>query len=122
MPADVRYAREFADFAIAKGERSGYDFRSCFDGLPLGFTWDFKRDGRRFTVYWKNSEIWYHLHGDVNILPQLLAGSESEFAGRWHDAGVVEDFEAAYNLAVAWLFTRAEVDDLPLRDVRNYGI
>jgi hypothetical protein len=40
----------------------------------------------------------------------------------WSEAGTFENLEQAFELVKAWLVDWKEVDDLPSRSARRYGI
>ncbi len=64
----------------------------------------------------------YNMQGIIAALPNRLQGSASAFQGTWSEAGTFEDLGQAFELVRAWLLDRKEVDDLPTRSVRRYGI
>jgi hypothetical protein len=64
----------------------------------------------------------YSMQGAVSVLPQALKDSAGAFRGMWVEAGTFKDLEQALAFLKAWLIDRKEVDDLPLRCVRSFGI
>jgi hypothetical protein len=64
----------------------------------------------------------YNMQGAISVLPDRLRESASAFRGAWTEAGTFEDLGQAVELVKAWLLERKEVDDLPNRRVRRYGI
>jgi hypothetical protein len=64
----------------------------------------------------------YNMQGAISVLPSSLRGSADAFRGGWSEAGTFEDLEQAFELVTAWLLDGKEVDDLPGRSVRRYGI
>jgi len=64
----------------------------------------------------------YNMQGAISVLPSSLKGSTRAFRGAWSEAGTFENMEQAFELVRAWLLDWKEVDDLPSRSVRRYGI
>ena len=64
----------------------------------------------------------YNMQGSISMLPRKLKESVSAFRGAWSEAGTFENMDQAYELVKAWLLDWKEVDDLPSRSVRRYGI
>jgi hypothetical protein len=64
----------------------------------------------------------YNMQGAVSVLPSRLKGSASAFRGAWSEAGTFENLEQAFALVKGWLLDGKEVDDLPSRSVRRYGL
>jgi hypothetical protein len=64
----------------------------------------------------------YNMQGAISVLPSILKGSASAFKGMWSEAGTFENLEQAFELVKAWLVDWKEVDDLPSRSARRYGI
>lgn len=64
----------------------------------------------------------YNMQGAISVLPSRLKESASAFRGAWSEAGTFEDMGQAFELVKAWLLDGKEVDDLPSRSVRRYGI
>jgi hypothetical protein len=62
------------------------------------------------------------MQGSISVLPRNLKESASAFRGAWSEAGTFENMEEAFELVKAWLLDWKEVDDLPGRSVRRYGI
>jgi hypothetical protein len=64
----------------------------------------------------------YAIQGPIALLPNVLKDSASAFHGSWHETGTFENIEQAFALLKAWLIDKKEVDCLPTRRVRSYGI
>jgi hypothetical protein len=64
----------------------------------------------------------YNLQGAITVLPNRLKESARAFQGAWSEAGTFENMEQAFELVKAWLLDWKEIDDLPSRSVRRYGI
>jgi hypothetical protein len=64
----------------------------------------------------------YNMQGAISVLPSALKESGSAFQGAWSEAGTFANMEQALELVKAWLLDWKEVDDLPSRSVRRYGI
>lgn len=91
--------------------------------------------GQRFIFFWRKDELpgtgpaneplgtlHYNMQGAISELPSKLKNSASAFRGAWTEAGTFENLEQAFALLEAWLLDQKEVDDLPSRCVRRYGI
>jgi hypothetical protein len=122
-------ARELVSFA----QQQGVDLRPyCTEG-------DFQKDpsqkDRRWIFLWRKDELpysgpanikegtlQYNMQGAIAVLPDKLKGSAHIFQGMWTEAGALENIEQAFELVTAWLIDGTEVDDLPQRQVRRYGI
>ena len=91
--------------------------------------------GQRFIFFWRKDELpgtgpaneplgtlHYNMQGAISELPSKLKESASAFRGAWTEAGTFESLEQAFALLKAWLLDQREVDDLPSRCVRRYGI
>lgn len=90
---------------------------------------------RRWIWFWRKDELpysgpaneplgtlHYNMQGAISELPSKLKDSASAFRGAWTEAGTFENLEQAFALLKAWLLDQKEVDDLPHRCVRRYGI
>jgi hypothetical protein len=64
----------------------------------------------------------YNMQGAFSVLPKCLERSASAFRGAWSEAGTFENLEQAFEFLKAWLVDGREVDDLPQRCARRYGI
>ena len=64
----------------------------------------------------------YNMQGTIAVLPSKLKDSASAFQGMWTEAGTFENLGQTVALVKAWLLDGKEVDDLPPRSVRRYGI
>jgi hypothetical protein len=62
------------------------------------------------------------MQGPIAVLPNKLKASAGAFLGVWTEAGTIENMRQAFELVRAWLLEWKEVDDLPSRSVRRYGI
>ena len=106
-------------------------------GIDLGqFRKDytFLKDRRWIDVWRKDSlpgtgpadeplgTLHYNMQGAISVLPSSLKGSAGAFRGAWSEAGTFENMGQAFELVKAWLLDWKEVDDLPTRSVRRYGI
>jgi hypothetical protein len=91
--------------------------------------------GQRHIFFWRKDELpcsgpaneplgtlHYNMQGAIAVLPNCLKDSASAFQGAWSEAGTFENMEQAFALVKAWLLDQREVDDLPGRSVRRYGI
>jgi hypothetical protein len=102
------------------------------DSFRTDFT--FHKDRRWIDVWRKDSSIGsgpateppgtlhYSMQGTIAELPRKLKESATAFHGAWHEAGTFENTEQAVELVKAWLIDWKEVDDLPSRATRSYGI
>lgn len=101
---------------------------------PFRTDFTFQNDRRWIDVWRKNSfpgsgpanveegTLLYNMQGPTSLLPSQLRESASIFRGTWHERGAFENVEQAFELLRAWLLDRKEIDDLPRRSVRAYGI
>jgi hypothetical protein len=117
-------AQELVSFARQQGT----------DLEPLRKDFTFQQDRRWIDVWRKDAlpgtgpaneplgTLHYSMQGTVSVLPSLLNGSAAAFQGAWNEAGTFENMEQAFALVKAWLLDWKEVDDLPSRCVRRYGI
>ena len=117
-------ALELVSFARQKGT----------DLEPLRNDFAFQKDRRWIDVWRKDSlpgtgpaneplgTLHYNMQGSICVLPSCLKESASAFQGRWTEAGTFENMEQAFELLKAWLIDSKEVDSLPKRCVRRYGI
>ena len=64
----------------------------------------------------------YNMQGAISVLPSALRGVVGAFHGAWSEAGTFENLEQAFELVKAWLLDCREIDDLPSRSVRRYGV
>jgi hypothetical protein len=70
----------------------------------------------------KEGTLLYCLQGPISIVPSKMKHSASLFRGSWFERGFFEKIEQAFELLKAWLIDRKEIDDLPSRSIRAYGI
>lgn len=117
-------AQELVSFA----RRQGVDL----DALRTDFTF---QQGRRWIDVWRKDSLpgtgsadepigtlHYSMQGSITVLPRSLKASADSFQGSWTEAGTFESVEQAFELVRAWLIDGKEVDDLPERCTRRYGI
>jgi hypothetical protein len=91
--------------------------------------------GRRWIELWRKDALpcsgpadeeegtlHYVMHGPIDLLPRKLKDSADAFQGAWTEAGTFENLEQALLLVKGWVLERKEVDELPDRCVRSYGI
>ncbi|SRR5579883_443458 len=91
--------------------------------------------GRRWIELWRKDELpcsgradesegtlHYNMQGPIDVLPRKLKDSADAFHGAWTEAGTFESLEQAVDFVKAWVVERKEVDELPDRFVRRYGI
>ena len=120
--------RATAQELVAYAQRQGIDLGQ----VRKDFT--FQR-GRRWIDVWRKDSLpgtgpaherlgtlHYNMQGAISALPGSLKESASAFQGAWSEAGTFENMEQAFELVKAWLLDWKEVDDLPSRSVRRYGI
>ena len=101
---------------------------------PLRNDFTFQKDRRWIDVWRKDSlpgtgpanellgTLHYNMQGTISVLPSSLKGSACAFQGAWSEAGTFKNMEQAFELVKAWLLDWKEVDDLPGRSVRRYGM
>lgn len=120
--------RATAEELLSLARQQGIELRPfCTDG-------HFHKD-RRWIYLWRKNEVpssgpayiaegtlLYNMQGPISVLPNKLKESASAFLGMWHENGAFENTEQAVELLKAWLIDRKEIDDLPSRSVRAYGI
>jgi hypothetical protein len=70
----------------------------------------------------KQGTLHYSMQGAIAVLPDKLKGSAGSFRGMWTEAGTLENIEQAFELVKAWLIDGTEVDYLPQRQFRRFGI
>jgi hypothetical protein len=105
-------ARELLSLA----RQRGFDLGTiCYDRA-------FLKEGRFLSLWRKEGNVHYSLQGKIGDLPKRLEASRSAFQGMWVERGTFETLEQAFEFLKAWLLDRKEVDDLPDRSVRSYGI
>jgi hypothetical protein len=117
-------ARELVSYA----QQQGFDLESLRNDTVFE-----KR--QRWVFLWRKDEtpssgradevegtLHYNMQGAVAVLPDRLKGAASAFRGMWTEAGTLENIEQAFELVKAWLIDGKEVDSLPQRQFRRYGI
>ncbi len=113
---------------ISIAKQQGIDLESLRNG-------DMFRRDHRFVWFWRKDELPssgpanqklgtlnYNMQGAIALLPNVLKDSASAFRGAWTEAGSFDNLEQAFALLKAWLIDKKEVDHLPPRHVRRYGI
>jgi hypothetical protein len=70
----------------------------------------------------KEGTLHYNMQGVIAALPNSLKDSAGAFQGMWTEAGTLEYISQALDLVKAWLVDEREVDSLPKRRVRRFGI
>jgi len=93
------------------------------------------QNNKRWIFFWRKDELpcsgpahekrgtlHYNMQGVITDLPSKLKESASVFRGAWTEAGTFENIDQAFALLKAWLLDQKEVDELPPRSVRRYGI
>jgi hypothetical protein len=124
----VENPRAVARELVSIAQRQGIDLE------PFRSDYGFQND-RRSVWFWRKDEspwsgpaneaigtLQYNMQGAVDVLPNVLKDSASAFRGAWTEAGTFEDIQQAFELLRAWLIDGKEVDQLPFRRVRRYGI
>jgi hypothetical protein len=120
--------RATAQELVSYAQQQGIDLEPfCVDG-------NFQKDQRSIFL-WRKDELpysgpagekegtlHYNMQGAITVLPSSLKGSAGAFQGAWSEAGTFENLEQAFEFVKAWLFDWKEIDDLPSRSVRRYGI
>lgn len=121
-------------FRATAQELVAYAQRQGIDLAPFRKDFTFQKDRRWIDVWRKDSfpgtgpaheplgTLHYNLQGTISELPTCLKESAGAFQGSWSEAGTFEGLEQAFELVKAWLLDWKEVDDLPGRSVRRYGI
>lgn len=117
-------AQELVSFAQEQG----------VDLEPFCRAGHFQKD-RRWIFLWRKDELpssgrpdeeegtlHYNMQGPIDVLPSVLKNSADAFQGAWTEAGTFGNLEQALLFVKAWVLERKEVDDLPDRCVRRYGI
>lgn len=124
----VENHRATAQEIVSLARRQGIDLES----LRQDFV--FQKD-RRYIDCWRKDEspssgranepmgtLHYNMQGTIAVVPNKMKQSADIFCGNWHETGTFENMEQAVALVKAWLLDQKEVDDLPSRSVRSYGI
>jgi hypothetical protein len=122
------------NFRATAQELASFAQRQQTDLEPFRKDFTFQKDRRWIDVWRKDSlpgtgpaeealgTLHYSMQGPISRLPSRLKGSADAFQGSWSEAGTFENMEQAFELVKAWLLDWKEVDDLPSRSVRRYGI
>lgn len=113
---EVESQEATAQELVAFAKQRGVDLSSTCDGFA------FLNEGRFLLLWRKGDRILFNMQGPVTVLPEKLKASASAFRGMWGETGSFETIEQAFEFVKAWLLDRKEVDDLPHRSVRSYGI
>jgi hypothetical protein len=124
----VENSRAVAQELVSLAKQQGVDLEPMRNG-------DIFRTDQRFVWFWRKDELpysgpaneeigtlHYNMQGKIESLPNVLKDSASAFRGMWTEAGTFENIEQAFALLKAWLIDRKEVDYLPFRRTRRYGI
>jgi hypothetical protein len=124
----IENSRMVAQELVAYAGQKGFDLE------PLRQDSLFQKD-QRWIYLWRRDQfpcsgpaeekegtLHYNMQGAIDVLPEKLKGSAGAFQGGWTEAGTFEDIGQAFELLKAWLLDREEVDNLPGRSVRRYGI
>ena len=120
--------RATAEELVLFGRERGIDLE------PLQNDFVFKT-GRRWIDVWRKDEppysgpageptgtLHYSIQGAVGNLPRKLKAPADAFRGVWTEAGVFSNLDQALEFFKAWMLEEREVDDLPDRHVRRYGV
>jgi hypothetical protein len=120
--------RSTAEELVCFARRQGTDLE------PLRKDFTFQRD-RRWICVWRKDllpgtgpadeplgTLHYSLQGTITVVPSRMKKSASAFRGAWIEAGTFESLEQAFDFVKAWLLDWKEVDNLPARFIRSYGI
>lgn len=105
-------AKDLIDFAKQRGE----------DLSPKCHNAAFFGEGRYVMLWRKEGKVHYNMQGKIRALPERMKASAGAFRGMWHETGSLESIEQAFEFLKGWLLDQKEVDDLPSRSVRSYGI
>jgi hypothetical protein len=113
---------------VAFAQQHGIDLE------PFCIKGNFQKD-QRWIFLWRKDELpysgpanekegtlHYNMQGAIAVVPSKLKESASAFRGAWTEAGTIENIEQAFALLKAWLLDQKEIDELPSRSVRRYGI
>jgi hypothetical protein len=124
----IENSRAIAKEIVSIAKQQGVDLEPLCNG-------DMFRTDQRFVWFWRKDELpysgpanepigtlHYNMQGAINALPSVLKDSASAFRGSWIETGTLENIEQAVSLVQTWLIDRKEVDHLPPRRVRSYGI
>ena len=113
---DLESQEATAQELVAFAKQRGIDLSStCYD-------FAFFNEGRFLLLWRKEGKVHYNMQGAISVLPHCLKDSAHLFRGAWTEAGTFENVEQAFALVKAWLLDQKEVDELPGRSVRRYGI
>jgi hypothetical protein len=105
-----------AQVLVDLAKQRGFDLGSiCYDHA-------FFSEGRYIWLWRKEGKVLYNMQGKIGVLPEKMKHSASVFRGMWGETGSLDTIEQALEFVRAWLLDRKEVDDLPHRSVRSYGI
>jgi hypothetical protein len=120
--------RATAQEVVSLAQQQGIDLE------PFRKDFTFQKD-RRWIDVWRKDELpysgpadeqvgtlHYNMQGTISVLPGSLKDSGGAFRGAWSEAGTFEDTEQAFELVKAWLLDWKEVDELPNRSVKRYGL
>jgi hypothetical protein len=94
-------------------------------GVELGslrYDTAFFSEERYIWLWQKEGKVRYNMQGRIDVLPEKMKDSASAFHGMWGETGTFDTIEQALEFVKAWLIDQKEVDDLPQRSIRSYGI
>ena len=113
---DLESQAATAQELVACAKQQGVDLSSiCYD-------FAFFSEGRFLLLWRKEGKVHYNLQGKIDMLPEKMKASASAFHGMWGETGTLESVEQAIEFLKAWLLDQKEIDELPSRAVRSYGI
>lgn len=125
----VTNERATAQELLSVAQQKGIDLQSIYKDFVF-------QKGPRWIFVWRKLDpvpasgradetegtLRYNMQGSIAVLPKALKRSASAFQGAWRETGAFESLEQAVDFLKAWLLDGKEVDDLPSRCVRSYGI
>lgn len=122
------------NFRVTSQELVSFARQQGIDLEPFRKDVAFEKD-QRHIFFWRKNELpcsgpaneplgtlHYNMQGAISVVPSRLKESASAFRGAWTEAGTSDNLEQAFALLKAWLLDWEEVDNLPDRCVRRYGI
>jgi hypothetical protein len=124
----IENSRAVAQQLVSIAKQQGVDLEPLRDGdtflTDQRFVWIWRKDESpsRGPEDQETGTLNYNMQGVIAVLPSVLKDSASAFRGSWFERGTFDNIEQAVNLVKAWLLDKKEVDDLPARRVRAYGI
>jgi hypothetical protein len=124
----IENSRAVAQQLVSIAKQQGVDLEPLRKGdtflTDQRFVWIWRKDESpsRGPEDQETGTLNYNMQGVIAVLPSVLKDSASAFRGSWFERGTFDNIEQAVNLVKAWLLDKKEVDDLPARRVRAYGI